>query len=98
MRQLRRVFLASKHGVRRARRAPRELAARHSAYPGSDAGFLEDRLRELGPGAVTVRSHVPDAERPGEHFARGLGEMAGVRRRRALVVDDGDLALLATEA
>src|SRR5207302_7054647 len=62
-----------------------------------DPGLREDRLRELGPCAVTGRGEVPDAERQLEHLARRRREMADVRGRAPLIVDDGDLVPLDAE-
>ena len=68
-----------------------------SRHPAVEAGLLEDRLGELGPRAVAVRRDVVDAVRQLEQRAYRFREMADVRRRAALVVDDGQLVALRAE-
>src|SRR5262249_7157995 len=63
-----------------------------------DAGLLEDRLREVRPGALARCGRVVDAERQLDHGARRGGEVPDVRRRTALVVHHGDLLALGAEA
>src|SRR5262245_44880211 len=53
--------LAPQHRIPRARRGPAEVGRRHSAHPALEPRLLEDRLGELGPGAVAGGGHVPDA-------------------------------------
>ena len=62
-----------------------------------EAGLLEDRLGELGPGAVAGRRDVVDAVRQLDDGRHRRGEMPGVGRAAALVVDDRDLVALGAE-
>src|SRR5439155_10446357 len=87
---------AAEDGVRRSRSGARELGARDPANAALDAGLIEDRLRELGPGAVARGGDVPDPAGPLDQHTHSLREMADVRRAAALVVDDRHLVPLAT--
>src|SRR5205823_11620692 len=52
-----------------------ELGRRDPANPTREAGLLEDRLGEIGPGAVAVGRDVVEAVRQLDDAPRGLGEM-----------------------
>ena len=83
---------APKYRVRRPRRGSPELVGRDAAHPALDPRLLEDRLREIGPGAVSVAR--PDARAPAEgprlrarapprrDGRRRWGTLAGRRRPR----------------
>src|SRR4029453_17305706 len=89
VREMRRSrLLAAKYGVRRPRRFRSPLGARDPVHAAVEPSLLEDRLGELGPGAVTVRGDVVNAVRQLEQRAHRRREMADVRGRRALVVYD----------
>ena len=62
-----------------------------------EAGLLEDRLGEVGPGRVAVGGDVVDAVRQEQDLTRRGGEVADVGRRPPLVVDDRDLVPLLAE-
>jgi hypothetical protein len=64
VREGRRVFLAAQHRIGGPLCGPFQFGTRNPADPRVQAGFLEDRFRELGPGDITFRSEVPDTERP----------------------------------
>ena len=64
MREGRRLFLAAQHRIGGPLRGPSQLGTGDTADPRVQAGFLEDGFRELGPGRITCRGEVPDAERP----------------------------------
>ena len=63
----------------------------------STPGLLEDRAGELGPRALALGGHVPDALRQREQLARRLGQVADVGRRAGLVGDDAHLVALCAE-
>src|SRR5262249_50618306 len=90
--------LAPQDRVRGSLRLRAPLVARDPANAARQARLLEDRLGELGPGAVAVGGDVVDAERQLEDLLDRGGEMADVCRRGSLVVDDGDLVALVSEA
>src|SRR5512133_3772317 len=69
------LALAAEDGVRWPRRRSREVHARDPADTAVDAGVLEDRLREFGPGAVTVGGGVPDSRRQVQHDPGRSSEM-----------------------
>src|SRR2546425_1101231 len=87
VRQLRSALLRPQPRVRGARRGGRDLRGRDAANARLEACLLEDRLREVGPRAVSPRRHVVDAVREVDHLLRRLCEMPDVRRRATLVVD-----------
>jgi len=89
--------LATEHGVGGARRGAAELLARDPAHAAGEAGLREDRLRELGPGAVALRGDVPAAVRQLDNALRGFREVPDVGGRAALVVDDGDFVVVGAE-
>ena len=89
--------LAAQDRVRGTRRWAAQLGGRDPADPAVEAGLLEDRLGELGPGALAARRDVVRAVRKLEDVLRRLREMADERRRAALVVDDRHLVLLRAE-
>jgi hypothetical protein len=77
-----------------ARRRAAELRARDPPHARVDCRLREDRLGELGPRAVAAAASA--RRRTDARAARSSPrEMADVRRRRALVVDDRDLVPLA---
>ena len=91
--------LAAQDRVRGPRRRAAELRRRDPPDAAVDARLLEDRLGELGPGAVAVRCEMPDAARPiaVDELARRGGEVPDVGRAAALVVHHGDLVALGAE-
>src|SRR5262249_38723377 len=89
--------LAAQHRVRGPRRRPPELRRADPAHAAVEARLLEDRLREVGPGAIAGGGEMPHALRLFDELANRDGEVADVRRRAALVVDDGDLVALLPE-
>src|SRR5690349_4313400 len=91
------MLLAAEHRVSRACCGTPQLRARYAPDAHADACLLEDRLREVGPGAVACGGEMPDAVRAIEQLSRRASQMADVRRRGALVVDDGDLVALLRE-
>ena len=62
--------------------------------------LLEDRLREVGPRALTLRGEVPDAEGVAavDELPRRCGEMADVRGAPVLVRDDRYLVAVGAES
>src|SRR3954465_3950498 len=78
VRQLGGALLAPEDRVRRPRRARAELCRRDAADARGETGLLEDRLREVGPGAVAARSDVIGAVGKRHHLLRRLGEVAHV--------------------
>ena len=67
------------------------------AHPAVEPSLLEDRLGELGPGAVAACRDMPDAVRQLEELSHRRRQMADEGRASALVVDHGDLVALGTE-
>src|SRR5829696_2294703 len=97
VRELRRTLLAAQDRIRRTGGAGAEVAGRDPPDAARDARLLEDRLRELGPGAVARGRDVVDAERALEDRPRRVGEVRDVGRATALIVDDSDLVALGAE-
>src|SRR5438477_642145 len=95
--QFGRALLGTQHRVRRPRRGPTEVRARDAAHTRRQPGLFEDRLCELGPSAVAGGSQMPDTGGPLDQRPRRRSEMADVRRRASLVVDDRHLLALAAE-
>ncbi len=89
--------LAPQHRVGRPGRRPAELGGRDPPHGAVEARLLEDRLGELGPGAVAFGGDVPDALRQLDQLPGRLGEMADVGGAASLVVDDRDLVALPAE-
>src|SRR5215208_4091266 len=79
VRQSRRgVTFAPQHRIRRPGRRAGERLARHAPDAAGDAGLLEDRLRELRPGAFAVGGDVPDTFGKVDQGSRCIGEMGRV--------------------
>ena len=72
-------MLAAEDRVRRPQRGAIELLARDAADSAVEAGFLEDRFGELGPRAVALGGHMPEAAGQLEQLRRRLCEVADVR-------------------
>src|SRR5678816_3006077 len=75
VRERRRTLFAPQHRVGRAGRRGTEVGRGDSIDPAVEAGLLEDRLGEVGPGAVAVRGDVVDAVRQVEERTRRPGEV-----------------------
>src|SRR5215211_2041581 len=98
MREVRSTLaFAPQDGVRRAKGRPAELLRRDLAHAGLEPSLLEDRRRELRPGALSLGGEVPGAIGEVEQLARGLGQMADEGRRADLIRDDRDLVLLSPQ-
>src|SRR5215207_11207473 len=91
------VALAPENRICRPCRGPRELGSGDPPHAAVDAGLLEDRLREVGPGTVALRREMPDPALAVEQLPGRRGQMPDVGRRAALVVDDSDLVALDPE-
>src|SRR5207253_9693947 len=78
------VPLASQHRVRGTRRRPPQLLRGHAPHAAAHSRLLEDRLRELGPGALALRRYVPDPRRTLHDLPQRLRQVPDVGRRRAL--------------
>src|SRR4029453_5958281 len=90
--------LAAQYRIRRPRSSRAEFLRRDSPHPGVQARFLEDRLGEVRPGAVAIGGDMLSALRKLEQLPGGRREMADVRRRAALVIDDRALFALPSKA
>src|SRR4029453_5048404 len=90
--------LAVQYRIRRPRSSRAEFLRRDSPHPGVQARFLEDRRSEVRPGAVAIGGDMPSALRKLEQLPGGRREVADVRRRAALVIDDRDLFALPSKA
>src|SRR5204862_2283623 len=65
-------LLAAQHRVRRPRRGASQLLRRDRHDAAFELRLLEDRLRELGPGALAVGGGMPDPERQPDDLPRCL--------------------------
>src|SRR5262245_15643893 len=70
VRELWGASLAAEDRVRRAGSRTAQLSRRDAANAAVEAGLLEDRFRELGPGAVACGRDVVRALRKLEHILR----------------------------
>src|SRR5262245_33085475 len=88
--------LAAQHGVRRPRGGTLELSGRDPTDAAPQAGLLEDRLGELGPGAIATGCDVPQTLGPivVHELPDRSSQMPGVGRAAPLVVDDRHLVAL----
>src|SRR5262245_43251178 len=84
VRQTRRTAFRAEDRVRRPRRLRAELLRRDPPHAAVEARLVEDRLREVGPRAVSVRRDVVDAERQLDDCRDCGREMRDVRRAAAL--------------
>ena len=93
-------LLRAEHAVGRPRRRAAELLGRDPLDAAGDPGLLEDRLGEVGPGALALRGQVVDAERQArvDDLARGGSQVADVGGAAELVGDDAHLVALLGEA
>src|SRR5262249_43474363 len=91
-------MLRAEDRVRRTGSRAAELLGRNRPNTRGQSRVLEDRPRELRPGAIPLGAGVVRAVRQLEDRARRLGGVPDVRRRASLVVDDLDLLALGAQA
>jgi hypothetical protein len=89
--------LAAKDRIGGAGSGPAEFRRGDPPHPAAEPRLFEDRVGELGPGALAFSGEVPGPARPVDQFPDRGGQMPNVGRAAALVVDHRNLGALGPE-